>query len=408
MSQAMQHQPLQGNNSPRPLGFPQEMIGTRPGAVVRPTPLPARPKGRWFIALLLIALSGWAGYHVWNSYFRFQAYGTVTGQVLEVAPPWEGVVRYLHVREGEKVRQGQPLVTVDNVELRQRHAQLSDELRIAQANLDAEVAQLKWQSAFGLDQSRGAVALYYETLGNYLREEARLEELKQLLRRSQILYGSNAISQEEYQQYLYAKQGQEQKLVKLKDALNDLKKRADQVDALLKKRLDLSGGLAESGNEQLKPGLAKIEALKAERARLQERLDQGQILAPANGIVLKHLRLAGAHCRSTEPLLTILEEGSLQVVLYLPQDKSIAPAIGAAMELVADFHDEPLICSITRLGDQCESAPEHIKRHYWEGQKLVPVYLRVSDEQASRLTLRVGSVVKLPYRKPALLSGIQP
>jgi HlyD family secretion protein len=387
--------------SPQPLGFPAQFKAGRPDVpVVRPTPLPKRPKGRWFIGVILFGLSAFFGHSVWESFFRYRAYGTVDGRSIEVSPPWDGSVQYLHVREGDVVRQGQLLMTLENLEMRQRLLQLGDELRVAQATLESESAKLKWQFAYNMDQSQGAVATYYETLGNLLREQARLEDLKINLKRAESLSPLKAISREEYDQIRYAKEGQELRVAKLQEALGELKRRADQADALMKRKGTLGGGMADNGADQLKPNLVRIEAFQAERRRLQERLDQGLIRAPCNGLVLKVRRFAGERCKVAEPLLTVLEEGSVRIILYLPQDASALLAPGAEVPLTVEPYPELLACAVVRLGDQFEPAPENIKRHYREGQKLLPVILRPKEEWTRWMALRVGGVVKLSYHWP--------
>lgn len=393
-------------NGPRPLGFPQEVLLQPPSIIVPPTPVPKRPKGRWFIGFILVAISALATYSVWNSFFRYEAYGVVAGRVIDVSPPWDGVVRSLLVRDGETVQQGQLIMTVDNVELRQRHAQLADELVVAQANLEAEVGKLRWQSAFGTDQSHGSVAFYYETLGEYLREEARLDELRTQLRRSTALYASRSVSQEDYQYYFYATKGQEQKVARLKVAVEDLKKRADLFDNLLKegRQKGMDKGLEASGAAQLKPSLARITALESERRRLQDRMDEGLIRSPVNGRLIRSFRFAGERCRSIEPILSVLEQGSLEVVLYMPQNSRRTFDVGDEAQMVFEPYMECLRGNVKRVGDRFEPAPEQIKRHYSEGQRLLPVYVSPVDEStAPWAALRVGGVVKLPYDSRSLV-----
>src|SRR5947209_15875109 len=103
----------------RNLGFPQEVVLQPPTVLVSPTPLPKRPKGRWFVAVMLAGICAFAFYSVWSSFFRYEAYGVVTGRVIDVSPAWEGVVRSILVPDGEKVEQGQVVMVVDSVELRQ-------------------------------------------------------------------------------------------------------------------------------------------------------------------------------------------------------------------------------------------------------------------------------------------------
>jgi multidrug resistance efflux pump len=381
------------------VGFPRYTPAPGAKPLARPTPLPRRPKGRWFVAVLLLTACGTAAYQVWHSFFRFQAYGTVTGRVVQLTPPWDGVVQYLHVAEGQQVRQGDLLITVDNSELRHRHAQLGDDLRVAQATLEAESAKLKWQVAFNLDQGQGVWAQYYEALGQLLQEQAKLEELQSSFQRAKRLRPGYAIADDEFTRMHWQLQGQGQKVMKLREAVDELKRRAQQSEALVNKGPE-SIGLVESGADQLRPYATRIEALQAERVRLQEQLDQGQIRASTNGLVVKLHRFAGERCKSAEPLLALLEEGSLQVVLYLPQGASGALAVDGKVNLVVEPYPERLSGTVTRLGDAYEAAPEHLKRYYAEGQKLLPVIIQPKDEWMRWMALRVGGVVKLPYRAP--------
>jgi HlyD family secretion protein len=385
---------MQVNVPPPAFGFPRTQSTLESAPPVRPTPLPRRPKGRWFIGVLLLAACGYGAYQVYDTFFRYRAYGVITGRVLNLSPSWEGVVQYVHVREGDTVRQGQLLMTLDNTELRQRRAQLDDELRVAQATLEAEAARLKWQAAFHLDQSGDAQARYYEAWGQFLQEQSRLELLKNEAERVSSLQAQNAASKQELDQVLFDLRGQEQKIIKLRSALAERKRRAELTGSLLGKQADPSYGLMGDGADQLKPSLARIEALQAERARLDERLAQGRLCAPANGLVVKINRFTGERCLPAEPLVALLEEGSLQVVLYVPQKSSAALAVGDDINLGVAPYPEPLTCTLTQLGDRYEPAPESIKRHYAVGQQLLPAYFQPRPESARWMALRVGGVVK--------------
>lgn len=388
-------QPMQ-TVTPPPLGFAPNGNTVKAKPIMRPTPLPKRPKGRWFVGVILFGMLAFAIHQVWTAYFRFEAYGTVVGKTVQLSPPWEGSLHLLHVREGEVVRQGQVLLTLDCHELRQKLAQLGDDLRVAQATLDAEAAKLKWHSAFNMDQGHGVRTLYHESVGSLAQEQAKLDDLNTRLRRAETLYVQRALAREELDQLGHTKRGQQEKVAKLKEGLDELKRRADQTDALIKKDTSLGSGLAESGAEQLRPFLAKIQALQAEQTRLTQRLELGQLKAPTNGVVVKISRLAGERCHPNEPVLTLLEEGSLHVVLYLPQKATASIIPDAELKLHLEPYPELLVGKVVRLGDEFVHAPEHIKRCYAEGQKLLPCYVQPKEEMARWMALRVGGVVKLP------------
>ncbi len=363
--------------------------------IMRPTPVPKPPKGKWLVSVLLIAFCSFCIFQSWTNFFRYRCHGTVAGRSIQVSPPCDGVVQFLNVREGDLVRQGQLLMILDNLELRQRQAQLGDELKMAQANLAAQVARLKWESASQVvDRQKLGVAEYYEAWGKLLQEEARLQELGASLSRGEDLARTRAIALEELDQIRYTQKGQSQKVEKLRTAVEQLKKRMEQSGSLLEQP---SGGVAEQGHDQLQPLLVKIETIQAEMIRHQERLALCKVHAGTNGRVVRIHRHAGEAAREGEPVLTVLEEGSLQMVLYLPQDSADLLAVEEEVEVTVEPARRPVAGRVVRIGDEYELAPENIKRHYRDGQKLLPVYLEPKDLDADWAALRVGGVVKLPY-----------
>lgn len=366
-----------------------------PAAVVnRPKPLPKRPKGRFFVAALLLSVCAFGVYSVWDSFFRYRAYGVVQGRVIEVSVPWDGAVQYIHVTEGELLRQGEVLLTLENVALRQRLAELEDELRLAQANLEAEVSKLKWDKQWHQDRHQDARVEYFEVWGKLLEEQAKLTQLKLALKRTQQLHARSAVSDAELEQAILGAQGQRQKVEKLEAAL---------VEA--RNRVESTAGRAERGSDQLKPKLIAIEALQAEIARARERLDEGQVRAPVNGLLVERHCSVGERLRAMERAFSILEEGSLEVVMYFPQSISTRYQAGDRLALELDPYRERLPGTVARLGEQFETAPESIARHYRKDQQLLPVHVRPDAEFDRWMALRVGGVAKLPYRMPLLPEG---
>lgn len=363
----------------------------------RPAPIPKRPKGQWFIGLMLVALIGVCGFAIWNAYFRYEAFGTLSARLIQSSAAIDGELKYLLVREGDRVRQGDPLFSIDNIELQQRHAQIGDELRTAQAELQAQVANLKWQSAFGLDQSRGAAAFYFDTWGKMLQAEARRDFCILQRDRALALMKQHFGAPQDYDQYRLEVQGLDDLIAKLKESLASQKPRVEQIGELLKKGDSLAAGMAQEGADQLLPFRRKLEGLEAERRRILARLEQGIVRAPANGLVVKVTRSPGERCKSSDPVLTIMDDGSLRVVLYMPQEFSAALASGDEVKLVLDPYPDPFVCRVEQVGSLFEPAPPQIKRHYTEGQRLLPVFLIPQSGSEQWMALRVGEVVKLPY-----------
>src|SRR5262249_32190137 len=123
---------------------------------------------------------------------------------------------------------------------------------------------------------------------------------------------------------------------------------------------------------------------------------QGRLRAPANGQIVKLHRFPGERCRQGEAVVALLEEGSLQVVLYLPQDRATAVTVDNPVELVLEPYAGRLGGTVARIGDCYDAAPDHLKRHYVHGEKVLPVYVRPHPEAARWMALKINGVVKLP------------
>ena len=352
---------------------------------VRPAPLPKRPKGRLFVGALLTALCVFAVYGVWDSFLRYRAYGTVVGRLIDLSSGVDGAVRFYYVHEGDTVHQGQLLLVLENVVMRERLAQLEDEVLLAEADRAAELSRLKWQLLVSQDGRQRALSDYYETWGRLLEERAKLEVLARTLERSEFLVQRDAQSQQELDEVRFSEQGQREKVAKLAVAVDEQKRRAD-----------LATDATGDGFDQLRPKMVKIETLLAEMRRLRERLTEGQIRAPVDGLIVKRFRFTGENAAAREPLMSILEAGSLQVVLYVPQRLSKSFAADDEIAVVVDPQTERIPCRVERLGDQFESAPESVQIYYRRNQSLLPVYLRPDPTLAVPMALRLGCVVKLP------------
>lgn len=349
-------------------------------------PLPKRPKGRVFALVVVVGVMGVAGYTVWNDFLRFEAYGEVVGRTVEVSPPWNGVVKMLHVREGDVVRQGQLLVTTESLELNQRLEKLSDDLKLSQAELTAKVAE--WQLSVELqrEQDKLASAQFYEMWGNLLQERSVLHELQAGLRRAELLAQEDAISTEEIDSLRFRWEGQQAKVEKMKVAVTELHARVEKdADA---EQLAVS--------KSLQPQFTRLEALQRELERLRNQAQQGSLYAPVNGRIVRVARHPGEYAEEAAPILEILAEGSTEIVVYLEQRDAELLQLGQEFSVSVEPSMAGLICRATRMGESMVSAPQHLERYYAKNSLLLPVYARVDPYLTSPTPLRPGMTVRLP------------
>ena len=349
-----------------------------------PQPLPKRPKGRIVVGSLLLMTLGFFAFSLWNSFFRFEAYGVVSGNIVDIAASIDGPVRSVHVEEGDSVQAGRPLVTLNNLEAEQKRDRVRDELQLARAALVAETAKLQWQIRSQENQRYKAQADYHEAWSRFQREAAELSRRSDLFKRAKSLKSLNAISEQQFEHAFYDEKAQREQLAALEEALTAWRERAASA----------SHG-ADGAFDQLRSTAAKIEVLKEELIRAEDIVQQCEVRAPIDGDVIRRHQTSGQYASKKQPLISILEAGSLQVELFLPQNITDSVQVGDELDLAIPPRAKYVRARIVRIGSELESPPAQIARFYRDGQKLLPVFLKPVDAEAVS-ALRIGTVVKLP------------
>ena len=161
----------------------------------------------------------------------------------------------------------------------------------------------------------------------------------------------------------------------------------------MKKRVDLTERIASQ--DRLRPQLIRIETLQAEISRLRDiTLAGAEVRAPVPGRVVKWHRFTGEFAAVADVVAEILEEGSLEAVVYVPQHEAQSLQSGDEVVVVVAPNRQPVRCQVVRLGDQYEEAPDNLRRYYRHHEKMLPVYLRPGYGETA--FARIGCEVKLP------------
>jgi multidrug resistance efflux pump len=366
-----------------PIVANSEAAGTYPAAKAKPQP--HQPKGRLLVALVLLSILGFGGFQVWNSFFRFGAYGIVAANVVDVSAPIDGIVLSTHVREGAEVCQGQLIATLYDLDAQNRLERISDELRIAQANLSAEMARLHWQMQVqGLENEKSS-AEYFEASARVEEEMARQKLFGNRLDRVRKLHERNATSHDEFEQMLYGHQGQTEKVSKLLEALESWRQRAATAET--------AGKLSM---EQIEPLLVRIDSLKGELRRARESQKQGEVHSPVNGRINRWHMRAGEFARKSDGLFSVVEEGTAHARLYLPQRSLNRFAAGDVVDLQVLPFSRHVPFTVESIGGDLEAPPSEIKRYYSPDEKLLPIHLSLKNSSLESLGIPIGAQVRLP------------
>ncbi len=356
---------------------------------------PKPPKGRFFVVGLVMSVLGFGAFNVWNSFFRYSAYGVVEGRTIEVPAPVTGVVRYVHVQNGDRVRQGQLLMTLDQHELEQKLGRLGDELLMTQAKLDAEVSASQWRMAQYQIQFGEAAAEYRDKWATVRADQVKLKRAQQRRERVAGMLAKKTATEDDLEQAIADEQSQRDRLETLLEGLVSWQQRS-QVAELA----------SHAGFDALQPMLAQLKNLESEQRRLREQLALGQIQSPVNGVVLQRHRFGGEGAAHLQTLVTILEEDSLEVVLYVPQQRLNEFQSGRTVHVSLPPFQDQMPCRVSRMGDEHVSLPTQIQRHYPHQIKTVPIHLQPIDGRFQHERLQVGAVVQVPHNVNRWLSRL--
>ncbi len=364
-----------------------------PGTTAAPIPKPAatvapktRPRGRLLIALLMFAACGAGIATVWDSLLRYQAYGVVTGKVINVSAPIDGVLQYVHVREGDEVRQDTRLATVFDLDYEHRLARIADELKMAQATLHAEIARVQWQSQVQETEMTKSKADFFESASDMYEETATLGVIRNELARTQALSETKAAKELDLKNQTIQEQAHTDKLTSIQKALHVLKERAE-----------TAANIPRLGTEQIAPLVAKVDMLLNETDRIREWIQQGELKAPVNGIVLSRHHPAGECIKSHEPLFSVMEEASLEIELFLPQELTASYKVGDTIKVKIEPFEQLVPCTVSAIGTEHRHPPANIEVFYRKNVTLLPIRLRPSPEFAADRRMSVGAVAKLPH-----------
>ena len=358
-------------------------------------PMKKRGKGNGFLSLIFLAAFIALGYTVWTTLLQFQSYGVIEGRLISVSAPWDGSIYNWQVRDGEEVTQGQVLAVIKNIDMDHELETLGDELKMNQALLDAEISKIQFESQQRNEQSQKTIAEYHTTYGELLSEQEKYKELDRKFERTRRLLKTNNVSRSKYEEAFFGLAGQKKKVEQLAESVEVLKYRSKQ-----------SNEKTDNGSPRLAPILATIDLSKSKITRLRERIEQGKIVSPVNGRVSKRHRLIGESAKSSEVVIDILEENSIQAVLYVPQRVIEDYEVGKEIEISLEPYAQKIQCTVDRFGDRFESAPHSIERFYHINQALLPVYLTPNHDTQNLLAARVGGTVKRPYEYSKGLSKI--
>lgn len=348
---------------------------------------------------------------------RVAASGTIEARQVSVASKMPGRIERLHAREGDTVRAGAPLVTMEGRELlaqldqaraavdaaRARVGQARAALALQVRQVDAQIAQ----AAAAVDAARArrqqaaeaqtltaaqvslavrqATAARAAAVENGHLARANLDRARADLTRSEMLFKEGALSAQQLDaaraavaaaqaQHAAAVAGvaqSEAALALARENLEQVRLREQDVAASSAqlRQAEASLRLARAGEELIAQRRADVAAAEAQlrQAEAGLRTLQAQqrnlvVTAPLAGVVLTRHASEGEVVGAGAPMLTVAALDEVWIRLYIPLPKLGLVAVGARAEVTTEaLPGRTFTGTVTEISQQAEFTPRNVQ-----------------------------------------------
>ena len=315
-------------------------------AAVEVLETPPSPAGRTVLYLILTLITvtiAWSWFGMIDTEAVAEGKIIPGGRVKVIQPLEIGVVRKIHITEGQRVGQGDLLIELDPTESGSDRERLQRELLAARLDVVRYRAMAKNEknpedgfSQFPGDKAKlveatlallhGRVAEHHAQLAAHDGEVtkrsaevakvnaaiAKLEETVPLLEeRVNVLESLSKKKFAKRSDYLELKQ----QLVESKGDLEIERRRKQEMKAglvtIIRKRAELAAKFRADATQEMVQSLHKVAAVEQELRKAEERLRQRRLVAPADGVVHSlAVNTVGGVVAPTEPLMLIVPDDS--------------------------------------------------------------------------------------------------
>lgn len=331
---------------------------------------------------------GWKG----RGAAALSASGTLEARNISVGSKVGGRITRVLVREGDQVEPNQLLAVFDSAELEGQLVQARGRLEAAHANL---AKMLRGSRPEDIAEANAASNGYREAELAQAQadlERARADEAnaERELKRSEALTEAGAMSQQ---------------------SLDNARDRARASRALVNSQSNAvaaaTGRLnaARAVPDKMERGF-RTEDIAAARAELtlaegqmkeaEARWAEREVRAPAAAVVETLDLRPGDLLTANSPIAHLLESDQLYLIVYVPETKIGAVAVGQAVQIHVDtYPNETFQARVEQIRQQSEFLPRNVQTKEERIHQVIGVRMRV-DNAGTRLRAGVSADVEFP------------
>ena len=282
------------------------------------------------------------------------ASGRIEGRITTLTPKTSAWIVALHVDEGQSVRAGQLLATLDDRAQRERVRSAEEQLNALTARLraaDTELLMTEQQVGLQVEQAEAA-RREADTRG--WRARAQALQAQRDAERAAMLLGRDLIARQEAEHSRLAAEVADHAA-------------AEAIAAL--ETADKQLALARLGSRHLEAMRAERDALARQRLQAQAQLAEQRshvadfaIRSPITGKILTRTVERGERVGEGTPLFTLVDPDRLYVKIYVPEPSIGKIALGQEARVSVDaYPGRAFAARVSKVSQEAEFTPKNVE-----------------------------------------------
>jgi HlyD family secretion protein len=283
-----------------------------------------------------------------------QANGRIEGDRVTVSSKFAGRIQRLLVQEGDFVRTGQLLIVLDDTQVRTRVTQAEKAAEALLARVDTlrtDLEVLRRDVPLSIETAEAEVdhGRAVASKAEATEQQARREAL-----RMQRLTAEGAASRQKGEQSELALTVAQKELAASRTAVTGAQKRLAQA-GLGWDRVRVKEG-------ELKQTEAQLDQSRAALAEARSILDDFEIQAPTDGVVLTRIANVGEMVAQGSPLLDLVDLDRLYLKVYVPEVQIGLVRVGLPARIHTDcFPDRSVPGTVRTISSRAEFTPKEVQ-----------------------------------------------
>lgn len=335
------------------------------------------------IAVIVIVAGIYAGW--FKKQNGLQGSGTVEARNIRVGSKVGGRILEVLVREGDRVKAGQTLITFDDKELQasleQARANAQKTQRgyrpeeIQEARAAANQAKADYDmhlSGYRKEDIEAAQADVDRTTADEVRTGLDFQRYDALAKKDLVSKQQRDTTEANWKMAVAAKDSAQHKLDQLTrgfrpEEIAMAKARYEQAQATLEK--------FERGNRK-----EDVQAMTAELAYEEARFRERQVLAPSDATVEVLDVRPGDIIAPNTPVATLLESDQIYVRIYVPETELNKVSVGQKAQIHVDpFEKDSFDGIVEQINQQAEFLPRNVQTREERVHQVFGVKVRIND-----------------------------